>query len=61
MYEFVFGLFAGAIGSKIAQMRQSREVGVQADELVMKPSAPINIGRKPFVPGQLTNFWGKDS
>jgi hypothetical protein len=61
MYEFVFGLFAGVMGSKVAQMRQSREVGVQADELVMQPSVPIPIRRKPFVPGQLSNFWGKDS
>lgn len=61
MYEFIFGIFAGVIGSKIARERKSREVGVQADAPVIQPAAPIPIGRKPFIPGQFTNFWGPDS
>ena len=40
-----------------------KDAGTQA-EVVERPSSPpvtVPVKRKPFVPGQLSNFWGKDS
>jgi hypothetical protein len=60
MYEFCIGLFLGYMGSLIVRDRSVRSVGVQVSEVWTPPTIPIQIKRK-FVPGQLKNFWGKDS
>jgi hypothetical protein len=67
MYEFFLGVFIGYVGGLVLTSRETRAVGVQATEvgapLSVAPSRPILIGnlKKKFVPGELRNFWGKDS
>lgn len=60
MYEFLFGLFCGAVVSGLAQLKEYREVACQT-EAGRPPTVPVPIRRRPFVPGELKNFWGKDS
>lgn len=62
MYEFAFGIFFGVIAGRYFSInkQQTRDAMVQADEPVIKTSAPILITKK-FVPGSLSNFWGSDS
>ena len=56
------GLAVGFIGSKIIfrQRRSYKDVAAQADEVLMTPTAPINIpaARQSWVRGSLANFWG---
>jgi len=65
MYEFIFGFIMGAFTSKFISNKNSkrRDAMVQADELVIKTTEPILIPKKKrvFVPGELKNFWGRDS
>ena len=65
MYEFLIGVGLGALGSMVARARKSREVGTQVDDVWGgRPSSPpvtVPVKRKAFVPGELVNFWGKDS
>lgn len=64
MYEFFLGFVAGAISSKLISLKNSnKDVMVQVDDVVIKTSEPILIPnkRRAFVPGELQNFWGRDS
>jgi hypothetical protein len=64
MYEFFLGFIAGAISSKFISLRKlNKDVMVQVDDVVIKTSEPISIPnkRRGFVPGELHNFWGRDS
>jgi hypothetical protein len=65
MYEFLIGVGFGVFGSVVARSRASREVGTQVDDVWGgRPTAPpvmVPVKRKAFVPGELVNFWGKDS
>ena len=64
MYEFLFGLFCGAVGSRLVKWREGRDAVCQTETiqaLAVMPAAPIPVSRKVFVPGELKNFWGKDS
>lgn len=65
MYEFIIGLGIGIFGSMVARSRGVREMGTQVDDVWgSRPSSPpvnVPVKRKSFVPGELVNFWGKDS
>lgn len=65
MYEFFVGVFIGYVGGLALGDRRTRTVGVQTSASGTPPlaSRPILIGnlKKKFVPGELENFWGKDS
>lgn len=61
MYEFFIGVGIGVFGSMVARARASREVGTQVDSWPSSPPVPVPVKRKAFVPGELVNFWGKDS
>jgi hypothetical protein len=64
MYEFIFGFGLGILGAKLwkSPAPVTREAIVQVDEVFLPATIPIPIrNSKPFVPGQLQNFWGKDS
>jgi hypothetical protein len=61
MYEFIFGIGLGILGAKLwkSPAPVTKEAVVQVDDVLLTPpTPPISI---PFVPGQLRNFWGKDS
>jgi len=66
MYEFFIGMCIGVFGSMVARARaRGREVGTQVDDVWgSRPASPpvtVPVKRKAFVPGELVNFWGKDS
>ena len=63
MYEFLIGVVVGALGAHVAARRQARDAATQADLIspLVTMSTPIPMKRKMFVPGELKNFWGKDS
>jgi hypothetical protein len=64
MYEFFLGFVAGAISSKLILLKNSnKDAMVQVDDVVIKTSEPISIPnrRGGFAPGELHNFWGRDS
>jgi hypothetical protein len=65
MYEFCIGIFIGYMGGLVLRERRVRSVGTQASEAWAQPAAsqPISIQnlKRKFVPGELKNFWGKDS
>jgi hypothetical protein len=64
MYEFFIGFVVGAISSKLISLRKlKKDAMVQVDDVVIKTSEPILIPnkRRGFVPGELYNFWGRDS
>lgn len=60
MYEFIFGIGLGILGTKLCKSPDpvTKEAIVQVDDVFLPVTSPIPI---PFVPGQLRNFWGKDS
>lgn len=61
MYEFIFGILAGALCTKLATRTTMVDQAIQvwpAPDLAR--TDPISI-RNSFVPGTLTNFWGPDS
>lgn len=64
MYEFFIGMCIGVFGSMVARAR-GRDVGTQVDDVWgSRPASPpvtVPVKRKAFVPGELVNFWGKDS
>ena len=65
MYEFFIGVGLGVFGSMVARTRASREMGTQVDDVwggrPASPPVTVPVKRKAFVPGELVNFWGKDS
>lgn len=63
MYEFLIGVVVGAIGTYVAGQRQVGDAAVQVDmsSPLATATVPIPVKRKVFVPGELKNFWGKDS
>jgi hypothetical protein len=64
MYEFFIGFVVGAISSRLISLKNSnKDAMVQVDDVVIKTSEPILIPnkRRGFVPGELYNFWGRDS
>ena len=64
MYEFFIGFVVGAISSKLISLgKLKKDAMVQVDDVVIKTSEPILIPttRRGFVPGELYNFWGRDS
>jgi len=62
MYEFFIGVGLGALGSMMARARaRGREVGTQVESWPTSPPVTVPVKRKAFVPGELVNFWGKDS
>jgi hypothetical protein len=62
MYEFFIGVGLGALGSMMTRARaRGREVGTQVDSWPASPPVMVPVKRKAFVPGELVNFWGKDS
>jgi hypothetical protein len=67
MYDFVIGLAFGTILVRIFSKKHKRDVSTQV-EFVSGPvlpqtfvPMPIPSPKKNFVPGALSNFWGKDS
>jgi hypothetical protein len=67
MYDFVVGLAFGTLLTRIFTKKHKRDVSTQVD-FVSDPvfprsvvPVPIPNPRKSFVPGALSNFWGKDS
>ena len=60
MYEFFIGMCIGVFGSMVARAR-GRDVGTQVESWPASPPVTVPVKRKAFVPGQLANFWGKDS
>jgi hypothetical protein len=64
MYEFFVGFAMGAISSRLISLKNlKKDAMVQADDVVIQTSEPILIPNRNrgFVPGDLHNFWGRDS
>jgi hypothetical protein len=61
MYDFFVGVVFGVIGARVFSRKKVQSVSVQVDEVPIVFTAPIPVSRRTFVPGVLTNFWGKDS
>ena len=65
MYEFFVGIVLGVFGTRIFSKKQKecKDSGVQVDPVPVEITAPLSIPnpRKSFIPGALSNFWGKDS
>jgi len=65
MYEFFVGIVLGVFGTRIFSKKQKecKDSSIQVDSLpaLMVASTPIPMTRKSFIPGALSNFWGKDS
>jgi hypothetical protein len=61
MYDFFVGVVFGVIGARVFSRKKVQSVSVQVDEVPIAFTAPIPVSRRRFVPGVLTNFWGKDS
>jgi len=61
MYDFFVGVVFGVIGARVFSRKKVQSVSVQVDEVPIMFTAPIPVSRRTFVPGVLTNFWGKDS
>jgi len=63
MYEFIVGVIMGVVGTRVFSKKRpdSKDTSVQVDEPPMAYTAPIPVSRRVFVPGALSNFWGKDS
>ena len=62
MFEFMFGILMGILGSVMVRERPSkcRSIGTQVDELVMTQPILIQNSKNKFIP-KLTNYWGPDS
>jgi hypothetical protein len=62
MYDFIIGLAFGTLLTRIFTKKKHQDVSTQVD-FVTVTSVPILIPspKKSFVPGALSNFWGKDS
>ena len=63
MYEFVVGLVIGVFGTRIFSKKriECKDSGVQVECVPAPVTEPIPMTRKMFIPGALSNFWGKDS
>jgi hypothetical protein len=61
MYDFLLGLILGMVSTRVLSKKKVQSVSVQVDEPPIVHTAPIPISRRVFVPGALSNFWGKDS
>jgi len=63
MYDFLLGLILGMVSTRVLSKKRpaSKDSSVQVDEVPIVHTAPIPISRRVFVPGALSNFWGKDS
>ena len=64
MYEFVIGVVLGVFGTRIfSKKKKCKDSSVQVECVPTQVTTPLSIPnpRKSFVPGMLTNFWGKDS
>jgi hypothetical protein len=61
MFEFMFGILMGFLGSVMIRDRPKfRSIGTQVDELVVTRPILIQNSKNIFVP-KLHNFWGPDS
>jgi hypothetical protein len=61
MFEFMFGILMGILGSVMVRERpKTRSIGTQADELVITQPILIQNSKNKFIP-KLTNYWGPDS
>ena len=61
MYEFIFGILAGALCTRLATRTTMVDKSIQVCPIPDPPrTSPISI-RNSFVPGNLKNFWGPDS
>jgi len=61
MYEFIVGAILGVVSTRVFSKKKVQSVSVQVDDSQIVHTAPIPISRRVFVPGALSNFWGKDS
>jgi hypothetical protein len=61
MYDFFVGVIFGVIGARVFSKKKVQSVSVQVDQVPIAFTAPIPVSRRTFVPGALSNFWGKDS
>jgi hypothetical protein len=65
MYEFIIGVVMGVFGTRIFSKKriEHKDSGVQVECVPAQVTTPLPIPnpRKSFIPGMLTNFWGKDS
>jgi hypothetical protein len=59
MYDFIIGLALGTILVKILPKKKRKDASTQVD--FVSVAVPIPIPKRSFVPGALSNFWGKDS
>jgi hypothetical protein len=60
MYDFFVGIVFGILGSRIFMKKNKKNASTQVEFVSVAVPVPIPI-KKPFVPGALANFWGKDS
>jgi hypothetical protein len=63
MYEFLIGIGFGVAGTMSIPRPKNKDAGVQCENPENTPTPPMAMParRKSFVPGELVNFWGKDS
>lgn len=63
MYEFLVGIILGVFATRLVSKKriESKDSSVQVDETPFVCTAPIPVSRRVFIPGALSNFWGKDS
>jgi hypothetical protein len=65
MYDFIVGLAFGTLLTRLFTKKHKKDESTQVEFVsgpVFPPTvAPVQIPKKTFVPGELANFWGKDS
>jgi hypothetical protein len=63
IFDFLIGLTVGVLVMAGVPRAKLKDAGTQVESLERPSSPPVTVPvkRKPFVPGQLSNFWGKDS
>jgi hypothetical protein len=63
MYEFLIGIGIGVAGTMSIPKPKHKDACVQCETPETAPTSPVSVPvrRKAFIPGELCNFWGKDS
>jgi len=61
IFDFLIGVIFGIVGTLGAVPRPKfKDAETQVVERATSPPVAVP-SRRPFVPGELVNFWGKDS